>query len=66
MLADDPRLTDRTGEPRRRKLLRAVVDSRLRLPLKSKLVHSAQKDVIVFTTQRADSPRARALEQGRR
>ena len=28
-------MTDRTGEPRRRRLLRAVVDSRLRLPLKS-------------------------------
>jgi len=61
VLADDPRLSDRTGQPRRRRLLRAVVDSRLRLPLKSKLVKSAKRDVIVFTTQRADSPRARAL-----
>ena len=61
VLADDPRLTDRTGEPRRRRLLRAVVDSRLRLPLKSKLVKSAKGDVIVFTAQRADSPRGRAL-----
>ncbi|MGA8012055.1 MAG: bifunctional diaminohydroxyphosphoribosylaminopyrimidine deaminase/5-amino-6-(5-phosphoribosylamino)uracil reductase RibD [Candidatus Acidiferrales bacterium] len=63
VLVDDPRLTDRTGEPRGRRLVRAVVDSRLRLPLKSKLVRSAQKDVIVFTTQRADAPRARALER---
>jgi len=61
ILTDNPRLTDRTGEPRRRRLLRAVVDSRLRLPLKSKLVKSAKRDVIVFTTQRTDSPRARAL-----
>jgi diaminohydroxyphosphoribosylaminopyrimidine deaminase / 5-amino-6-(5-phosphoribosylamino)uracil reductase len=63
VLADDPRLTDRLGEPRRRKLLRAVVDSRLRLPLKSKLVKSAKGDVIVFTTERADSPKARALKR---
>jgi len=61
VLADDPLLTDRTGEPRRRPLLRVVLDSRLRLPLKSKLVRSARKDVLVFTTQQTDSRRARAL-----
>jgi diaminohydroxyphosphoribosylaminopyrimidine deaminase / 5-amino-6-(5-phosphoribosylamino)uracil reductase len=61
VLVDDPLLTDRTGEPRRRKLLRAVVDSRLRLPLKSRLVKSSRNDVVVFTTQRADSRKARAL-----
>ncbi|HEV8384253.1 MAG TPA: bifunctional diaminohydroxyphosphoribosylaminopyrimidine deaminase/5-amino-6-(5-phosphoribosylamino)uracil reductase RibD, partial [Candidatus Acidoferrales bacterium] len=31
VLADDPRLTDRTGLPRRRPLVRVVLDSRLRL-----------------------------------
>jgi diaminohydroxyphosphoribosylaminopyrimidine deaminase / 5-amino-6-(5-phosphoribosylamino)uracil reductase len=63
VLADDPRLTDRTGEPRRRKLLRVVLDSRLRLPLKSKLVKSADGDVVVFTAQRQDSPKTRALQR---
>ncbi|MGB8523014.1 MAG: bifunctional diaminohydroxyphosphoribosylaminopyrimidine deaminase/5-amino-6-(5-phosphoribosylamino)uracil reductase RibD [Candidatus Acidiferrales bacterium] len=61
VLADNPRMSDRTGLPRRRKLLRAIVDSRLRTPLRSKLVKSAEGDVIVFTTQRADSPKARVL-----
>jgi diaminohydroxyphosphoribosylaminopyrimidine deaminase / 5-amino-6-(5-phosphoribosylamino)uracil reductase len=61
ILVDDPRLTDRTGDPRRRKLLRAVVDSHLRLPLKSRLVESARGDVIVFTTQSPGSRKARAL-----
>ena len=61
VLADNPRLTDRTGEPRRRRLLRAVVDSRLRMPLKSKLVKSAKGDLVIFTTRPADSPKARAL-----
>lgn len=63
ILEDDPLLTDRTGLPRRRKLLRAVMDSRLRLPLKSKLVRSADCDVVVFTRSREDSPKARALRR---
>jgi diaminohydroxyphosphoribosylaminopyrimidine deaminase/5-amino-6-(5-phosphoribosylamino)uracil reductase len=61
VLADDPRMSDRTGLPRRRRLLRAVVDSKLRMPLKSSLVKSAEGDLIIFTTQSPDSPRARAL-----
>lgn len=63
VLADDPRLTDRSGEPRARKLLRVVLDSRLRLPPKSALVKSAQGDALVFTAQREDSSRARALSR---
>jgi diaminohydroxyphosphoribosylaminopyrimidine deaminase / 5-amino-6-(5-phosphoribosylamino)uracil reductase len=61
VLTDDPRLTDRSGEPRRRPLLRVVLDSDLRLPLHSQLVRSAKKDVLVFTRQLPDSSRARAL-----
>jgi diaminohydroxyphosphoribosylaminopyrimidine deaminase/5-amino-6-(5-phosphoribosylamino)uracil reductase len=63
VLADDPRMTDRTGEPRRRKLLRVIVDSRLRLPLRSEIVKSVQNDAVVFTTQSTDSPKARALQR---
>ena len=63
VLADDPRLSDRTGKPRRRRLVRAVLDSRLRLPLKSKLVKSARRDVLVFTTASIRSARARALSR---
>ena len=47
VLVDDPLLTDRTGEPRRRKILRVVVDSDLRISPKSKLVKSADSDVLV-------------------
>ncbi len=61
VLADDPLLTDRTGAARRRKLLRVILDSRLRLPLKSRLVKSADDDVLVFTTQSPTSPKARTL-----
>jgi diaminohydroxyphosphoribosylaminopyrimidine deaminase/5-amino-6-(5-phosphoribosylamino)uracil reductase len=61
VLADDPRLTDRTGLPRRLRLLRVVLDSHLRLPLRSKLVRSAAGDLLVFTAASAESPRARRL-----
>jgi len=48
IIADDPLLTDRTGRERRRSLLRVVLDSRLRLPLESRLVKTANQDVLVF------------------
>ena len=41
VLADDCALTDRTGLPRARPLLRIVMDSQLRLPLDSKMVRGA-------------------------
>jgi diaminohydroxyphosphoribosylaminopyrimidine deaminase/5-amino-6-(5-phosphoribosylamino)uracil reductase len=63
VLVDDPLLTDRTGLPRRRKLLRVVLDSRLRLPLRSKLVRSADGDVLVFTRAKENSLKARALRR---
>ncbi len=61
--ADDPLLTDRSRLPRRRPLLRVVLDSTLRLPLDSKLVTSAQDgDVVVFCTSAA-ATRRRELER---
>ena len=48
VIADDPLLTDRTGLPRRRRLLRVILDSRLRLPLDSRVVKTAHEDLIVF------------------
>jgi diaminohydroxyphosphoribosylaminopyrimidine deaminase / 5-amino-6-(5-phosphoribosylamino)uracil reductase len=47
ILADDPLLTDRSQLPRRRPLLRIVLDSSLRTPLDSKLVKTAQQDVLI-------------------
>lgn len=48
VIADDPLLTDRTGLPRRRPLMRVVVDSRLRMPLDSRLVKTVQNDLVIF------------------
>ena len=48
VLADDPLLTDRSGLPRRRPLLRVILDSELRIPLDSQLVRSANSDLLVI------------------
>jgi diaminohydroxyphosphoribosylaminopyrimidine deaminase/5-amino-6-(5-phosphoribosylamino)uracil reductase len=60
VLHDDPLLTDRSGLPRRRPLLRVVLDSALRLPLDSRLAASAQGDLLVYTVD-AGSAKAEAL-----
>jgi diaminohydroxyphosphoribosylaminopyrimidine deaminase/5-amino-6-(5-phosphoribosylamino)uracil reductase len=67
ILADDPLLTDRSGHPRRRPLLRVILDSHLRLPLKSRLVQSvmnsetSKNDVVVFCCQ-AEEKKKKELE----
>jgi len=62
VLADDCLLTDRSGLPRSRPLLRIVLDSRLRLPLDSQMVRSAAGDVLVVGTSAAPAERRKALE----
>ncbi len=61
VLADDPALTDRTGIPRRRRLLRVVVDSDLRTPWESRLVRSAQRDVLLLAAEDGPDGAAAAL-----
>lgn len=60
VLADDPHLTDRSGLRRRRPLLRVVLDSALRMPLDSKMVTTAQNDLVIFTVS-TDEARMGAL-----
>jgi diaminohydroxyphosphoribosylaminopyrimidine deaminase / 5-amino-6-(5-phosphoribosylamino)uracil reductase len=62
VIADDPLLTDRSGRARRRPLLRVILDSWLRLPEESRLVKSAQGDVLVLYSQ-ADEKRKQELER---
>jgi diaminohydroxyphosphoribosylaminopyrimidine deaminase/5-amino-6-(5-phosphoribosylamino)uracil reductase len=60
ILADDPLLTDRSGNPRRRPLLRVILDSHLRLPLQSQLVRSvadsgdSKNDLLVLFSSPAE------------
>ncbi len=62
ILADNPLLTDRSGLQRRRKLRRVILDSKLRLPLKSRIVATADDDLLVFTSASLKSPKARKLQ----
>src|SRR5258707_4855829 len=62
ILADDPLLTDRSGLPRRRRLLRVILDTHLRLSLKARIVQTADDDLLVFTAAPLKSPKARKLQ----
>jgi len=62
ILADNPLLTDRSGRSRRRRLLRVILDSRLRLSLQSRIVKTADDDLLVFTAVPLDSPKSRKLQ----
>jgi diaminohydroxyphosphoribosylaminopyrimidine deaminase/5-amino-6-(5-phosphoribosylamino)uracil reductase len=63
VLADSPLLTDRTGLPRRRPLMRVVLDSALRIPLEANLLHPIRDDLWIFCSQFAASPAEEALLQ---
>jgi diaminohydroxyphosphoribosylaminopyrimidine deaminase/5-amino-6-(5-phosphoribosylamino)uracil reductase len=62
VIADDPLLTDRSGLPRRRPLLRVILDSWLRLPPTSRVVKTANGDVLVLCSS-ADESKQRELEK---
>jgi diaminohydroxyphosphoribosylaminopyrimidine deaminase / 5-amino-6-(5-phosphoribosylamino)uracil reductase len=64
VVADDPLLTDRTGLPRRRPLLRVVLDSRLRLPVDSRLVKTAHDDLLVFCSFAEENKRKELEDRG--
>jgi diaminohydroxyphosphoribosylaminopyrimidine deaminase / 5-amino-6-(5-phosphoribosylamino)uracil reductase len=65
VIADDPLLTDRTGLPRRRRLLRVVLDSRLRLPLESRLVKTVKdEDLLVFCSFAEEKRKAELERRG--
>ncbi len=64
VIADDPLLTDRSGLPRRRKLLRVIVDSRLRLPLDSRVANTVENDVLVLCSFAEEKRKAELQEKG--
>ena len=64
VIADDPLLTDRTGLPRRRPLLRVIVDSRLRLPFESRIAKTCRDDVIVFCSFAEEKRKAELMARG--
>lgn len=64
IIADDPLLTDRSGLPRRRPLLRVILDSRLRLPLESRVVKTVKDDVLVICSFAEEKKRRQLEEHG--
>jgi diaminohydroxyphosphoribosylaminopyrimidine deaminase / 5-amino-6-(5-phosphoribosylamino)uracil reductase len=61
VMADDPLLTDRSGLPRRRRLLRVILDSYLRIPLTSRVIQTAENDLLVLCSA-AEKSAKQALE----
>jgi diaminohydroxyphosphoribosylaminopyrimidine deaminase/5-amino-6-(5-phosphoribosylamino)uracil reductase len=60
-LVDNPSLTDRSGKPRRRKLVRVVLDNRLRIPLESKLVTTANETPTLIISNSDDEAKIEKL-----
>src|SRR5687767_11011195 len=60
-LVDDPSLTDRSGLDRRRSLVRVILDNRLRIPLKSKLVTTARETPTIVISNSVDDEKLKAL-----
>ncbi|MFI5088012.1 MAG: bifunctional diaminohydroxyphosphoribosylaminopyrimidine deaminase/5-amino-6-(5-phosphoribosylamino)uracil reductase RibD [Terriglobales bacterium] len=64
VVADDPMLTDRTGLPRRRPLLRVILDSRLRMPLESRVAKTCRSDVLVLCSFAEEKKRGELEQRG--
>jgi diaminohydroxyphosphoribosylaminopyrimidine deaminase/5-amino-6-(5-phosphoribosylamino)uracil reductase len=64
IIADNPLLTDRSQRTRRRPLLRVIVDSRLRLPMDSRVVKTAQDDVLVLCSFAEEKKKQQLLSLG--
>jgi len=64
VIHDDPLLTDRSGLPRRRPLLRIVLDSRLRLPPESQVVKTTKDDLLVLCSFAEEKRKKHLLRRG--
>lgn len=58
---DNPSLTDRSGKPRRRKLVRVILDNRLRIPLESNLVTTANETPTLIISNSTDEAKIETL-----
>lgn len=66
VLADDPLLTDRSQHPRRRPLLRVVLDSQLRMPLSSHILEGVKGDLLIVTRSEDPEQQRALIERGAR
>lgn len=58
---DNPSLTDRSGKPRRRKLVRVILDNRLQISLESNLVTTAKETPTIAVSNSNDEAKIEKL-----
>ncbi len=63
VLMDDPQLTDRSELPRRRPMLRIVLDPHLRTPLRAKLLSTVSDDVLLLCAKDHSPSKRRSIER---
>src|SRR5205823_7589613 len=64
VIADNPLLTDRSRLPRRRPLVRLIVDSHLRLPVDSRVAQTANGAVLVCCSFALEKKKQQLVEHG--
>lgn len=62
VVVDDPSLTDRSGRDRRRKLVRVILDNRLRTAIDSKVVTTARETPTIVISNSSDAEKMRQME----
>ena len=61
VVVDNPGLTDRSGRDRRRKLVRVILDNRLRTPEDATVVTTAQETPTIIVSNSTDTHKRKAL-----
>ena len=61
VLVDNPSLTDRSGKSRRRKLVRVILDNRLRIPIDSILITTAKETATLVISDSKDEAKIEKL-----
>ncbi|MEP6704769.1 MAG: bifunctional diaminohydroxyphosphoribosylaminopyrimidine deaminase/5-amino-6-(5-phosphoribosylamino)uracil reductase RibD [Acidobacteriota bacterium] len=64
VVVDDPSLTDRSGNERRRELVRVILDNRLRTPPGSTVVRTARETPTLLVSNSTDAEKRKELAAG--
>lgn len=59
---DNPNLTDRSGKPRRRKLVRVILDNRLQIPIDCALAETAKEIPTIIFSNSTDNGKVSVLQ----
>ena len=61
VVVDDPSLTDRSGHERRRKLVRVILDNRLRTPVDATVVKTANETPTIIVSNSSDQAKINSM-----